>query len=103
VNKLKKKETTEKSKKEHKNDEQQRNKRKEQEKTSQKENDSNNDVSLDSLTVHYIDAGQGDAALLQFTDENDTYTILYDSGDWQGNEVVPYLEKENVEIGRAHV
>ena len=98
VNQLEKTETTEKSEKEPKNDEQQGNKGKEQEKTSQKENDSNNDVSLDSLTVHYIDAGQGDAALLQFTDENDTYTILYDSGDWQGNEVVPYLEKENVDF-----
>src|SRR5699024_424652 len=61
-------------------------------------NDSNNDVSLAPLTVHYIDAGQGDAALLQFTDEDETYTILYDSGDWQGNEVVPYLEKENVDF-----
>src|SRR5699024_493837 len=91
VNQLEKTETTEKSEKEPKNDEQQENKEKEQEKTSQKENDPNNDVSLDPLTVHYIDAGQGDAALLQFTDENDTYTILYDSGDWQGNEVVTYL------------
>lgn len=98
VNQLEKTETTEKSEKEPKNDEQQGNKGKELEKTSQKENDSNNDVSLDPLTVHYIDAGQGDAALLQFTDENDTYTILYDSGDWQGNEVVPYLEKENVDF-----
>lgn len=96
VNQLEKTETTEKSEKEPKNDEQQGNKGKEQEKTSQKENDANNDVSIDPLTVHYIDAGQGDAALLQFTDEDDTYTILYDSGDWQGNEVVPYLEKENV-------
>ena len=98
VNQLEKTETTEKSEKEPKNDEQQGNKGKELEKTSQKENDSNNDVSLDPLTVHYIDAGQGDAALLQFTDEDDTYTILYDSGDWQGNEVVPYLEKENVDF-----
>lgn len=98
VNQLEKTETTEKSEKEPKNDEQQGNKGKELEKTSQKENDSNNDVSLDPLTVHYIDAGQGDAALLQFTDENNTYTILYDSGDWQGNEVVPYLEKENVDF-----
>lgn len=95
VNQLEK---TEKTEKEPKNDEHQEIKEKEQEKTSQKENDSNNDVSLDPLTVHYIDAGQGDAALLQFTDEDDTYTILYDSGDWQGNEVVPYLEKENIDF-----
>lgn len=49
------------------------------------------------LTVHYIDAGQGDATLLEFTDEDDSYTILYDAGDWQGNEVVPYLQQENIE------
>lgn len=53
---------------------------------------------LDPLTVHYIDAGQGDAALIQFTDEDDTYTILYDAGDWQGNEVVPYLQNENIDF-----
>src|SRR5690625_6767733 len=49
------------------------------------------------LTVHYIDVGQGDATLLEFTDEDDSYTILYDAGDWQGNEVVPYLQQENIE------
>ncbi|MBO1005444.1 MBL fold metallo-hydrolase [Pseudogracilibacillus auburnensis] len=48
------------------------------------------------LTVHYIDVGQGDATLFQYVDENTEYTILYDTGDWQGNEVVPYLQKENV-------
>jgi len=96
-------EATEKSEKEPKTDETKKDKdedadKNEQENISQKQNDSNNDVSLAPLTVHYIDAGQGDAALLQFTDEDETYTILYDSGDWQGNEVVPYLEKENVDF-----
>src|SRR5690625_4844896 len=51
---------------------------------------------LDQLTVHFIDSGQGNAALLQFTDEAKDYTILYDVGDWQGNEVTAYLQNENI-------
>ncbi len=52
--------------------------------------------SLSELTVDYIDVGQGDATLFQFSDKEEQYTILYDVGDWQGNEVVPFLKKENV-------
>lgn len=52
--------------------------------------------SLPELTVHYIDVGQGDATLFQYSDKEKEYTILYDVGDWQGNEVVPFLEKENI-------
>src|SRR5699024_2791601 len=47
-----------------------------------------------ALTVHYIDAGQGDATLLQYKDDEEQYTILYDAGDWLGSEVVPYLENK---------
>src|SRR5699024_9844732 len=49
-----------------------------------------------ALTVHYIDADQGDATLLQYKDDEEQYTILYDAGDWLGSEVVPYLEKKGV-------
>jgi|SRR5690625_8941 len=52
---------------------------------------------LSPLEVHYIDAGQGDAALLDFTDGEDSFTILYDTGDWQGDEVVPYLKSKEIE------
>ena len=103
VDQQEKAEATEKTEKEPKDDaetidEEKNAEKNEQEETSQKKSDSKNNSSLDPLIVHYIDAGQGDAALLQFTDEDDTYTILYDSGDWQGNEVVSYLEKENVDF-----
>lgn len=50
-----------------------------------------------TLTVHYIDVGQGDATLFEVHDEEDMYTILYDTGDWQGNEVVPYLQQQGIE------
>src|SRR5690625_3770165 len=52
---------------------------------------------LSPLEVHYMDAGQGDAALLDFTDGEDSFTILYDTGDWQGDEVVPYLKSKEIE------
>ena len=48
------------------------------------------------LTVDYIDVGQGGATLLQYEDTNDQYTILYDTGDWLGSEVVPYLKSEHI-------
>src|SRR5690625_1047160 len=47
---------------------------------------------LDELKVHFIDVGQADAALIQFGKR----TLLIDTGDWQGSEVVPYLEKMGV-------
>lgn len=50
------------------------------------------------LVVHYIDAGQGDAALLEYADDDKTYRILYDVGDWRGNEVVPYLQSRDVSL-----
>ncbi len=51
---------------------------------------------LDELKVHYIDVGQADAALFQYSDGEDSYTILFDTGDWRGNDVVNYLAAQNV-------
>lgn len=48
--------------------------------------------SMSGMEVHFIDVGQADAALIQY----DNYNILIDAGDWQGNEVVPYLKDKNV-------
>lgn len=53
--------------------------------------------SLKQLSVHYLDVGQGDATLFTYSDHDKKYTILYDVGDWQGSEVVPYLQQENIE------
>lgn len=46
---------------------------------------------LKGLEVHYIDAGQADAALLTFTDNDDDYNILFDTGNWNSTDVVDYL------------
>lgn len=52
-----------------------------------------NDEKLGSMEVHFIDVGQADSALLQF----DGYNILIDAGDWNRNEVVPYLKSKGVD------
>lgn len=52
----------------------------------------------DNLTVHYIDAGQADATLFQFSDGNKDYNILYDVGDFKRTDVIEYLHKEAIEL-----
>lgn len=53
------------------------------------------DQSLDTLEIHHINAGQGDAILLIGSDE----TMLIDSGYWQdrGRTVLAYLEDQDVD------
>lgn len=47
----------------------------------------------DGLVAHFIDVGQGDATLFEF----DGYTVLIDTGNWNGEETVQYLEAQGVE------
>ncbi|GIO27055.1 MBL fold metallo-hydrolase [Ornithinibacillus bavariensis] len=42
---------------------------------------------LSELKVHFLDVGQADATFFQFG----THAILFDTGDWSGNEVVDYI------------
>ena len=51
---------------------------------------------LDELKVHYIDVGQADATLFQFTYDDKPFTILYDAGDWNKNDVVHYLTTQDI-------
>src|SRR5690625_3080642 len=51
---------------------------------------------LSELHVHYINVGQADSTLFQYTDQDDTYTILYDTGDWNKNDVTNYLAQQNI-------
>lgn len=56
------------------------------------ESDSNVSGNLPELNVHYIDVGQADATLLQYGENS----ILFDAGDWRGNEVVNYLNSVGI-------
>lgn len=49
-------------------------------------------IDIHEMQVHFIDVGQADATLIRFYDDDGEFNILYDTGDWQGNEVVPYLK-----------
>lgn len=53
---------------------------------------------LNDLKIHYIDAGQADATLFQYTYEDKSYTILYDAGDWNKSDVVNYLAKQDFSV-----
>lgn len=46
--------------------------------------------------AHFIDVGQGDSTLFTLDDGDEEQTILFDTGDWQGEEVVPYLEEQGI-------
>ncbi|GGP07190.1 MBL fold metallo-hydrolase [Oceanobacillus neutriphilus] len=49
-----------------------------------------------ALGAHFIDVGQGDSTLFTLEEEDEKAVILFDTGDWQGNEVVPYLEEQGI-------
>lgn len=51
---------------------------------------------LSKLKVHYIDVGQADSTLLQFSDDGEDFTLLIDAGNWNGNDVLNYLTSQNV-------
>ncbi|MCM3690749.1 MBL fold metallo-hydrolase [Neobacillus niacini] len=51
---------------------------------------------LSNLKVHFIDVGQGDSTLLQFSDDGEDFTILIDAGNWTGDEVIQYLKLQHV-------
>lgn len=57
---------------------------------------SQSNTNLSDLKVHYIDAGQADATLFQYTEQDEHFTILYDTGDWNKNDVVNYLDSQNI-------
>ncbi|PLR79749.1 MBL fold metallo-hydrolase [Bacillus canaveralius] len=53
-------------------------------------------VELPELKVHYIDVGQADSTLLQFSDGSEDYTILIDAGNFNRTDVIHYLKSLGV-------
>jgi len=51
----------------------------------------------DSLVVRYLDVGQADATVFHLNDADEEYVILYDVGDWRGEEVVDYLHDHQID------
>lgn len=64
--------------------------------TNETETDDNKNIDLNEMKVHYIDAGQADATLFQYRDEDRSYNILYDAGDWNRHDVIDYLAKMDI-------
>ncbi|PLR76561.1 MBL fold metallo-hydrolase [Bacillus sp. V3-13] len=68
------------------------------------ESDKNNEKSkgdghsgkLPELKVHYIDVGQADSTLLQYSDSGNDYTILIDAGNFNRTDVIDYLNSLGV-------
>lgn len=51
----------------------------------------NEDV-LETLSVHYIDVGQGDATLVEF----EGFSMLIDAGHWKSTQAVDYLKQQGI-------
>ncbi len=51
---------------------------------------------LNEMKVHYIDVGQADATLIEYSYEGDDFRILIDTGNWDANNVVNYLESHEI-------
>src|SRR5699024_12539840 len=71
----------------------------EEENNKQEDAPENNDqaIELNDLEVHFIDVGQADAILLEYSEDKEDFHILFDSGDWNSHAAVNYLEQMNVE------
>lgn len=48
------------------------------------------------LKAHFIYAGQADATLLQWKKQDELFTMLIDTGDWDRNDIVSYLQNEKI-------
>ncbi len=49
------------------------------------------------LRIHFIYAGQADATLLQLKENDELINILIDAGDWKRNDVLTYLQNEEID------
>ena len=51
---------------------------------------------LSKMKVHYIDVGQADATLIEYSQGDEAFAILIDTGDWNSAEVVAYLQAHSI-------
>lgn len=51
---------------------------------------------LSKMKVHYIDVGQADATLIEYSQGDEAFAVLIDTGDWNSTEVVSYLQDQNI-------
>jgi competence protein ComEC len=51
---------------------------------------------LDGLKAHYIDVGQADATLLEYSHKGEKFNILIDSGNWNSDNIVDYLKHQKI-------
>lgn len=67
-----------------------------EEKTEEEEIPPSKTGKLTNLKAHFIAVGQADATLFQYSDQHKSYNILFDTGNWNKNDVVNYLHAQNI-------
>lgn len=70
--------------------------KKKEEKEEEKENTPVKVENLSDLKVHFVDVGQADATLFQYSDQGKNYNILFDAGDWNKTDLVTYLHSQSI-------
>jgi competence protein ComEC len=49
------------------------------------------------MKVHYIDVGQGDSTLIQYSKDDEEFTILIDAGTYTNTNVIDYLQAQKID------
>ncbi len=49
------------------------------------------------MKVHYIDVGQGDSTLIQYSEDDEEFTILIDAGTYTNTNVIDYLQTQKID------
>jgi competence protein ComEC len=63
----------------------------------QKKDELSKSASENEMKVHYIDVGQGDSTLIQYSEDGEEYTILIDAGNFNSINVISYLQSQNID------
>lgn len=63
---------------------------------SEKQVEEKADINLEGLKVHYIDVGQADATLFEYSHEGEEYRVLIDTGNFNSSNALEYLQGRNI-------